>query len=77
MGYHHIALAVTDLAATHAFYTEAMGFELVKAVVGPTDDKVTVTIDVPLNSNGWIAPKFTKNKSIHATSTLKTERPLD
>jgi len=37
MGYHHIALAVSDLAATHAFYTEAMGFELVKAVVGPTD----------------------------------------
>jgi len=37
MGYHHIALAVTDLAATHAFYTEAMGFELVKAVAGPSD----------------------------------------
>ncbi len=46
-------------------------------IVGPTDDKVTVTVDVPLNKNGWIAPKFTKNKSIHATSTLKTERPLD
>ena len=25
-------------AATHAFYTEAMGFELVKAVAAPTDD---------------------------------------
>ena len=37
MGYHHVALAVRDLAATHAFYTEAMGFELVKAVVGPTE----------------------------------------
>ena len=37
MGYHHIALAVSDLAATHTFYTEAMGFELVKAVVGPSD----------------------------------------
>jgi catechol 2,3-dioxygenase-like lactoylglutathione lyase family enzyme len=38
MGFHHVALATTDLAATHAFYTEAMGFELVKAVVAPTDD---------------------------------------
>jgi catechol 2,3-dioxygenase-like lactoylglutathione lyase family enzyme len=37
MGFHHIALATRDLPATHAFYTEAMGFELVKAVVAPTD----------------------------------------
>jgi catechol 2,3-dioxygenase-like lactoylglutathione lyase family enzyme len=37
MGYHHVALAARDLQATHRFYTEAMGFELVKAVVAPTD----------------------------------------
>jgi catechol 2,3-dioxygenase-like lactoylglutathione lyase family enzyme len=37
MGYHHVALAARDLAATHRFYTEAMGFELVKAVAAPTD----------------------------------------
>ena len=37
MGYHHVALATTDLAATHAFYTEAMGFTLIKAVAAPTD----------------------------------------
>jgi catechol 2,3-dioxygenase-like lactoylglutathione lyase family enzyme len=37
MAYHHVALATRDLAATHRFYTEAMGFELVKAVVAPTD----------------------------------------
>jgi catechol 2,3-dioxygenase-like lactoylglutathione lyase family enzyme len=36
MGVHHIALATADIEATHAFYTEAMGFELVKVVVGPT-----------------------------------------
>ncbi|HLM18181.1 MAG TPA: VOC family protein [Acidimicrobiia bacterium] len=29
MAFHHLALATTDLAATHRFYTEAMGFELV------------------------------------------------
>jgi hypothetical protein len=27
--------------------------------------------------NGWITPKFSKTKTIHATSTLKTERPID
>ncbi len=36
MGFHHVALASRDLEATHRFYTEAMGFELVKAVVAPT-----------------------------------------
>ncbi|HZJ26517.1 MAG TPA: VOC family protein [Acidimicrobiia bacterium] len=30
MAFHHVAFATRDLAATHAFYTEAMGFELVK-----------------------------------------------
>ena len=37
MGFHHVALATRDLEATHRFYTEAMGFELVKAVVAPTE----------------------------------------
>ena len=37
MAYHHVALATRDLAATHRFYTEAMGFTLVKSVVAPTD----------------------------------------
>jgi catechol 2,3-dioxygenase-like lactoylglutathione lyase family enzyme len=37
MAYHHVALAVSDLAETHRFYTEAMGFELVKAQAAPTD----------------------------------------
>lgn len=37
MGFHHVAVAAKDIEAIHAFYTEAMGFELVKAVVAPTD----------------------------------------
>ena len=39
MGYHHLALATRDIKATHEFYTAAMGFELVKAVVGPAGDR--------------------------------------
>src|SRR3954451_23325311 len=38
MGIHHIAFATADLSATHHFYTEAMGFDLVKAVVAPTPE---------------------------------------
>ena len=37
MGFHHTAVATRDLAATHRFYTEAMGFELVKVVAAPTE----------------------------------------
>lgn len=36
MGFHHVALATRDTAATHRFYTEVMGFELAKVVVAPT-----------------------------------------
>jgi catechol 2,3-dioxygenase-like lactoylglutathione lyase family enzyme len=37
MGIHHVAFATRDAAATHRFYTEAMGFELLKVEVGKTD----------------------------------------
>lgn len=36
MGFHHVALATRDTAATHDFYTKVMGFELVKVVTAPT-----------------------------------------
>lgn len=36
MGYSHIAIVTRDLAATHRFYTEAMGFELAKVIAAPT-----------------------------------------
>jgi catechol 2,3-dioxygenase-like lactoylglutathione lyase family enzyme len=47
MGIHHVAFACRDLDSTHAFYTEAMGFELVKTVVGPTE-----------NPGGWARHVF-------------------
>jgi catechol 2,3-dioxygenase-like lactoylglutathione lyase family enzyme len=35
MGVNHIAIAVKDIQATHRFYTEAMGFSLVKVEIVP------------------------------------------
>lgn len=35
MAYHHLALAAKDMKATHAFYEDVMGFELVKVEVAP------------------------------------------
>ncbi len=37
-------------------------------------EEVTVTVSVPLNRNGWVAPKFTKGKTFTASSTMRTER---
>lgn len=37
MAFNHVVFATHDLQATHEFYTESMGFELAKVVVGPTD----------------------------------------
>jgi catechol 2,3-dioxygenase-like lactoylglutathione lyase family enzyme len=38
MAFHHVALATRDAAATHDFYTDVMGFTLVKAVAAGTND---------------------------------------
>ena len=35
MPVHHLVIVTTDLDASHRFYTEAMGFTLVKVEVGP------------------------------------------
>jgi catechol 2,3-dioxygenase-like lactoylglutathione lyase family enzyme len=38
MAFHHVAVTTLDLEATHAFYTEAMGFELVRVEAAPTPE---------------------------------------
>ena len=49
MGFHHVALATHDTAATHRFYTEVMGFELVK-VVACRDPETRVTASASTSS---------------------------
>lgn len=44
------------------------------AVIDLSVDEITVTIAIPMNQNGWIAPHFTSNKTILGRSTLRTER---
>jgi Flp pilus assembly protein TadG len=43
-------------------------------VITNETEEVRVAIDVPLNSNGLIAPRFTSKTVLHSESTLKTER---
>ncbi len=48
VGMHHIALAVTDLEAGIAFYTEHLGFAVVEQFAWDTDNKVIhAAIGVP------------------------------
>jgi Flp pilus assembly protein TadG len=35
---------------------------------------VTVAVDLPMNSNGLIVPRFTSKTTLHSQSTLGTER---
>jgi len=44
------------------------------AALGPNVDEIIVTVDVPMDQNGWIAPYFSRGKIINARSRLKTER---
>ncbi|MDQ1436408.1 MAG: hypothetical protein QOK43_37 [Acidimicrobiaceae bacterium] len=37
MAFNHVAFATRDLAATHAFYTDVMGFRLAKVVAAVTE----------------------------------------
>jgi len=38
VSFHHVAIATRDAEATHSFYTEVMGFELVKAEAAPAPE---------------------------------------
>jgi Flp pilus assembly protein TadG len=44
-------------------------------IVTPETDSVTVAIEIPMNKNGLIVPRFTGKSTIKATSTMRTERP--
>ncbi len=44
------------------------------AVLTPNTQQITVTVDVPMDQNGWITPKFTAGRTMRSESTLKAER---
>ncbi len=42
--------------------------------ITPNTDEVTVEIDVPMDRNGLVVPRFTARSSLHSESTIRTER---
>ena len=44
------------------------------ATLTSSTTQITVTVDVPLDQNAWIAPRFTGSAVLRSQSTLKAER---
>ncbi|HEY1739466.1 MAG TPA: VOC family protein [Acidimicrobiia bacterium] len=67
MAFHHVAVATRDLPATHRFYTEACGFELVKVDA------------MPFLESGWARHCFydTGNGELFAVWDLHSEQLPD
>lgn len=43
-------------------------------VIDESVDRVTVSVDVPMNRNSLVMSKFMTNATLHSESTLRTER---
>jgi hypothetical protein len=43
-------------------------------VLTTATDRVTVSITIPLDQNGWVVPRFTRASALQSQSTLRTER---
>jgi Flp pilus assembly protein TadG len=43
-------------------------------VIAPETTQVTVAVDIPMNRNGLIVPRFTSKTTLRSSSTLRTER---
>jgi Flp pilus assembly protein TadG len=44
------------------------------ATLSSATEEVTVSIDIPMKSNGIVVPKFSKSKTMHSEATMRTER---
>jgi len=44
------------------------------SVLTTSTKEVTVAVDLPMNRNALIVPHFTKDRTLHSSSTLRTER---
>jgi Flp pilus assembly protein TadG len=44
------------------------------ATITPETDSVTATVTIPLDSNGWVVPHFTRGRTLTSSATMRTER---
>jgi catechol 2,3-dioxygenase-like lactoylglutathione lyase family enzyme len=73
MGVNHIAFAVKDIEATHRFYTEAMGFSLVKVEIVPKGESFTRHVFYSTGSARDQMIAFWDLSRVADPATLKTD----
>jgi Flp pilus assembly protein TadG len=66
-----IEYAATSILNTVA--AKSTTVTVVPAVILPDTDQVTVDIDVPLDANAWVIPRFFKNRTVSTSCTLNRE----
>jgi Flp pilus assembly protein TadG len=44
------------------------------STITPETNSVTVTVTIPLDSNGWVVPRFTQGRTLTSSATMRTER---
>lgn len=54
--------------------TNSAQITVTPAVLTDETESITVEIDIPMDANGWIVPKFTAGQVLSSTCTLRTER---
>jgi Flp pilus assembly protein TadG len=65
----NVAQAVLDAVSTND-----ADIDVEPAVLNDDVDEVTVSIEVPINSNSWVAPFFFDGRVITSSMTLRKER---
>jgi catechol 2,3-dioxygenase-like lactoylglutathione lyase family enzyme len=73
MGVSHIAIAVKDIEATHRFYTEVMGFSLVKVEIVPKGESFSRHVFYSTGSARDQMIAFWDLSKIVDSATLKTD----
>jgi Flp pilus assembly protein TadG len=48
--------------------------DVTPSVIQPDTNEVTVSIDVPINENSWVAPFFFKDMTVSTSMTMRRER---
>ena len=77
MGISHIALAVKDIEATHRFYTEAMGFTLVKVEIVPQKDAFSRHVFYSTGPSADQMIAFWDLSAVQDASALRTDISRD
>ncbi len=62
------------LAVLNSVSADDADVDVVPATLTDNDANVTVSVEVPINSNSWVAPFFFRDRVVTSSMTLRKER---